>query len=255
MATTQTKYFAVPQGKVYIAERNTSGQTGGFVHVGDCDTSVINVAQQFLDIKESMSGLQSLVAHLLTSTDISTELGLLSFDGANLARAFYGTSGAQAAGTVTGEAITAYAGSMAPLKYPGVSAVVVKKGATTLVAGTDYEVDAVNGTLTFLSGSTQVTGTSGVALTVDYSHGGYTSKVKAFSADTKDYIVRVEAKSKFDNQTTIVTLHRVNLNAAATMSLIGTGVNKLTLSGKVLAAPEIEAGDADFSQYFTIVQK
>ena len=254
MATTQTKYFAVPQGKVYIAERNTSGATSGFVHVGDCDASTINVAQQFLGIKESMSGLQSLVAHLLTSTDVSTELGLLSFDGANLARAFYGENSTQAGGTVTGEAITAYAGQMAVLKYPGVSAVTVKKGATTLVAGTDYELDAEQGAINFLSGSTQVTGTSGVALTVDYTHTGFSSKVKAFSADTKDYIIRVVAKSKFDNQTTIVTLHRVNLNAAATMSLIGTGVNKLTLSGKVLAAPEL-VGSADFSEYFTIVQK
>ena len=255
MSTQNTKYFAVPQGKVYIAERNTSGQTSGFVHVGDCDESTISVAQTFLDIKENMSGLQSLVAHLLTSTDISTQLGLLSFDGENLARAFYGSTGTQAGGSVTGEAITAYAGQMTFLKYPGVSAVTVKKGGTTLVAGTDYVLDAAEGSLSFLSGSTQVTGTSGVALTVDYTHGGYSSKVKAFSADTKDYVIRVVAKSKFDNTTTIVTLHRVNLNAAATISLIGTGVNKLTLSGKVLAAPEIEAGDADFSQYFTIVQK
>ena len=252
MATTQTKYFAVPQGKVYIAERNTSGQTGGFVHVGDCDTSVINVAQQFLDIKESMSGLQSLVAHLLTSTDISTELGLLSFDGANLARAFYGTSGAQAAGTVTGEAITAYAGSMAPLKYPGVSAVVVKKGATTLVAGTDYEVDAVNGTLTFLSGSTEVTGTSGVALTVDYTHGAITSRMKLLTQGLKDYTLRFEGTSKFDDLAQVGVIHRIALDMAQTLSLIGTDVNKLVVKGKLLPAAEQPAGE---SQYFTYLQK
>jgi len=254
MSTTPTKYFAVPQGKVYIAERNASGQTSGFVHVGDCDESTISVDQSFLDIQESMSGLQSLVAHLLTKTDVSTNLSLLSFDGDNLARAFYGTDAAQAAGTVTGEAITGYNGQMSVLKYPGVSSVVVKKGGTTLVAGTDYTLEADSGSITFLTGSTQVPAGAGTALTVDYSHGGYASKVRSFSADTKDYTIRVVVKSKFDNQLTIITIHRVNLNAAATISLIGTGVNKLQLNGKVLAAPEL-VGSADYSEYFTIVQK
>lgn len=255
MAYTQTKYSAVPQGKVYIASRNASGQTGGFTHVGDCDVSKITTSQTFLDIQESMSGNRANVAHILTQTDVGVELALLSIDGPSLARAFYGEAVAQAAGTVTGEAVNAYAGSMSPLKYPGVSAVVVKKGATTLVAGTDYELDAENGTLTFLTGSTEVTGTSAVALTVDYSHGGYAAKVKALSAGQKEYIIRVESKSKFDDKVQNVTLHRVSLNTAAAYDLIGTGVNKLTVTGKLLAAPEIEADDIDFSQYFTTVQK
>lgn len=255
MAYTQTKYSAVPQGKVYIASRNASGQTGGFTHVGDCDVSKITTSQTFLDIQESMSGNRANVAHILTQTDVGVELALLSIDGPALARAFYGEAVAQAAGTVTGEAVNAYTGTMSALKYPGVSAVVVKKGATTLVAGTDYELDAANGTLTFLTGSTQVTGTAAVALTVDYSHGGYAAKVKALSSGQKEYIIRVESKSKFDDLVQNVTLHRVSLNTAASYDLIGTGVNKLTLTGKLLAAPEIEADDIDFSQYFTTVQK
>ena len=255
MAYTQTKYSAIPQGKVYMATRNTSGQTGGFTHVGDCDLSRITTSQQFTDIQESMSGNRANVAHILTQTDVSFELALLSIDGANLARAFYGDAVAHAAGTVTGEAVKAYAGTMSALKYPGVSAVVVKKGATTLVAGTDYELDAANGTLTFLPGSTQVTGTSAVDLTVDYSHGGYASKVKALTSGQKEYIIRVESKSKFDDKVQNVTLHRVALNTAGAYDLISTGVNKLTLNGKLLAAPEISETDADFSQYFTTVQK
>lgn len=255
MAYTSTKYSAVPQGKVYIASRNASGQTSGFTHVGDCDVSKITTSQSFLDIQESMSGNRANVAHILTNTDVGVELVLKSIDGPNLARAFYGDSVAQAAGTVTGEAITAYAGTMSALKYPGVSAVVVKKGATTLVAGTDYELDAENGTLTFLAGSTNVTGTSGVALTVDYSHGGYAAKVKALTSGQKEYVIRVESKSKYDDKVQITTLHRVALNTAASIDLINSGLNTLTVSGKLLAAPEITATDIDFSQYFTTVQK
>lgn len=254
MAYTQTKYSAVPQGKVYIASRNASGQTGGFVHVGDCEASKITTSQTFLDIQESMSGNRANVAHILTQTDVSTELTLLSLDGPALAKAFYGDAVSQAAGTVTGEAVTAYAGTMSALKNPGVSAVTVKKGATTLVAGTDYELDAANGTLTFLPGSTQVTGTSGVALTVDYSHGGYAAKIKALTSGQKEYVIRVESKSKYDDKVQNVTMHRVALNTAANLDLIGTGLNKLTVSGKLLAAPEIASDSADFSQYFTTVQ-
>jgi hypothetical protein len=255
MATTPTKLFAVPQGKVYIASRNASGQTTGLVHVGDCDESKINISQTFFDQEESMSGTRASMAHIVTKTDVSVDLGLNSVDGANLAKAFYGDVATVAAGTVTGEAITGYNGAMSLLKYPGVSAVTVKKGATTLVAGTDYEVDTANGTITILAGSTQVPAGAGVALTVDYTHGGLSSKVKALTQTQKDYVIVVEVKSAIDGLAQRYVLHRVALNAAATLSLIATGANKLSVSGKLLPAPEIAAGDTEFSQYFTITQK
>ena len=152
MATTNTKYYAVGQGKVYIAPRDSTGVIGGWTHVGDCDGFEISTTQQFLDIQESMSGNRATVVHVPTSTDYALNVSVLNIDGKNLERALYGESSTVAGATVTGEAITAYAGSMATLKYPGVSAVTVKKGATTLVAGTDYVLDADFGTLTFLAG-------------------------------------------------------------------------------------------------------
>ena len=246
------KYFAVPQGKVYIASRNATGLTSGFTHIGDCDGFTVSASQQYLDIYESMSGNRGIVAHIPTQSDYSVEVSILNIDGANLARAFYGETSAVAASTVSGEAIVAYAGQMAPLKYPGISAVAVKKGATPLVAGTDYVVDAENGTLTFLQGSTQVTGEQGTALTVDYSHSGVASRNKLFTQGLKDFCLRFEGKSKFDDLVQIGMVHRVALNMAQTLSLIGTGVNTLVVGGKLLPATEQAAGE---SQYFTYVQK
>ena len=253
MATTQTKYYAVGQGKVYIAPRDSTGIIGGFTHIGDCDGFQITTAQQFFDQQESMSGSRQTVVHVPTSTDYSLNLSVLNIDGTNLARALYGDTASVAGATVTGEAITAYAGTMAALKYIDVSAVTVKKGANTLVAGTDYELDAVNGTLTFLPGSTQVTGTSGVALTVDYTHGAISSKVQAFTKGLKDFALRFEGKTVVDGLAQVGIVYRCALDLAKTLDLIGTTSNKLALTGKLLPAAEITG--AGESQYFTYIQK
>ena len=252
MATTNTKYYAVGQGKVYIAPRDSTGVIGGYTHIGDCDGFEITTAQQFLDIQESMTGNRSTVVHTPTSSDYSLSVSILNIDGDNLARALYGETASVAGATVTGEAINAYAGTMAALKYPGVSAVTVKKGGTSLVAGTDYVLDADNGTLTFLAGSTQVTGAAAVALTVDYTHGGVASRVKAFTQGLKDYTLRFEGKTVVDGKAQIGVVHRAALDMTKTLSLIGTGVNKLAVTGKLLPALEQPAGE---SQFFTYIQK
>jgi hypothetical protein len=222
------KYFAVPQGKVYIASRDATGQTSGFTYIGDTDGFNISTAQTFVDIS------------------------VLNIDGANLARAFYGDSTVVTGATVSGEAITAYNGGMSPLRYPGVSAVTLTKGATPLVAGTDYTLDAVNGTFTILAGSTVVPAGAPAAITASYTHNGVASRNRLLTQGLKDYTLRFEGKSKFDDLVQIATVHRIAMDMAATMSLIGTGVNKLMVKGKLLPATEQPVGE---SQYFTYVQK
>lgn len=245
------KYFAVPQGRVFIAERDASGLTTGYKFIGDTDGFTITTAQQFLDIYESFTGDRNIVAHIPTQTDISAEISILNIDAANLAKAYYGEISTAASGAVTGEAVTAYADQSFALKNPGVSSVVVKKGATTLVLGTDYSVEADTGVITILPGSTQVTGSAGVALTIDYSHTA-NKKIKGFTQGLKDYSLEFAGKSRFDSKGQKATIHRIALDLAATLSLIGTGVNKLVLKGKLLPAYEQAAGE---SQYFTYVQE
>ena len=251
MATT-SKYYAVGQGKVYLASRDTTGRTSGFTWMGDCDGFEITGSQQFLDWQESHSGNRARVGHLPTSTELGFTLNVKNIDAANIAKAFYGTVSASAGATVASEAINAYASSMVPLANPGVSSVVVTKtsGSTILVAGTDYTIDAANGTLTFLPGSTAVTGTSAVPCTVAYTYAAYAGKVQ-FLADTiKDYVLRFEGKSQFDGKSQVFTIHRANFNLAASLQLIGTDVASLALEGAVLAAPEMAAG----SEFVTATQ-
>lgn len=242
MATT-SKYYAVGQGKVYLASRDSTGRTSGFTWMGDCDGFELTGSQQFLDWQESYSGNRARVGHLPTSTELGFTLNIKNIDTANIAKAFYGTVTTSAGATVAAETFDAYASSMVPLANPGVSAVVVTKlPSTVLVAGTDYTVDAANGTLTFLPGSTAVTGTSAVPCSVAYTYAAYAGKVQ-FLADTiKDYVLRFEGKSQFDGKAQVFQLHRANFNLAASLQLIGTDVASLALEGAVLAAPEISSG-------------
>lgn len=245
------KYLAVNQGKVYLAPRNSSGTTDGFVWIGDCDGFLIKQTQTFVDFYESYSGNRVRTVHVPSQATMEFQLDIRNINGDNLARAFYGASGSSAGASVTGEAVTAYNGKMVPLKYPGVSAVVVKKGASTLVAGTDYTLDAVNGTITILPGSTLVPAGAGVALTVDYTYAAYAARMKAQTDTIKDYTLRFEGKSAFDGLTQTAMIHRANFSLAAQLDLISVNTAVLTITGAVLPAAEQPAGE---SQYFTYVQ-
>jgi hypothetical protein len=172
----------------------------------------------------------------------------------NIAKAFYGTSSVPVAGgTVTAESIMAYNGAMAPLKNPGVSAVTVHSGSTALVADTDYTVDAVNGTITILPGSTIVPAGAGVALTVDYTHTGYTSKVDAAMSTIAEYKIRFEGKNIADGgKAVIVELHRCALDMSKTLPLLSTTVSTLTMDGMLLADSTQGTGT---SQFMTVIKK
>lgn len=244
MATTN-KYYAVGQGKVYLASRDSTGRTSGFTWMGDCDGFELTGSQQFLDWSESYSGNRSRVGHLPTSSELGFTLNIKNIDATNIARAFYGTVAGSAGATVAAEAINAFASSMMPLANPGVSAVVVTKlPSTVLVLGTDYSIDAANGTITFLPGSTQITGTSAVPVTVAYTYAAYDGKIQFLADTVKDYVLRFEGKSQYDGKAQIFQLHRANFNLAASLQLIGSDVASLALEGAVLAAPEITSGSA-----------
>lgn len=250
MATT-TKYYSVGQGKVFIAPRGANGQSGGFEWIGDCDGFSVSGTEEKLAFQESFSGNRVRVIDATTSIDMGFSIAIRNIDGDNLAKAYFGEAATVAGATVTGEAITAYAGSMVPLRFPGVSSVTVTRtqGSTALVAGTDYTLDAVNGTLTFLPGSTLITGSAGVPCTVNYTHAGVASRVKALTSVAKEYVLRFEGKSQFDNKPVIATLHRAKPGIAAALDLIGTDVAVLNLEGTLLPDASQPAGESQFVTY------
>ena len=247
MATYNTEYFS-GQGKVFVAPRAKAGAiNGGWTELGDTSKLEVTTKQNYQDIYESCSGNRSIVAHYVTQTDWAFAVDAMSFSKENLARAFYGTSSAVVGASVTGEAVTCYAlNQIIPLKNPGVSAVTVKKGVTTLVKDTDYTLDAANGTITIISGTN--TGSLPAALTVDYTYAGY-DKIETNTTTSGEFAFRFEGINMVTGKAVVVEIHRVALDLAGALSLISTSPATFSMGGMVLADPSAGAGE---SQYVTI---
>jgi len=252
MATT-SKYYAVGQGKVYIALRNAAGQVGGFEWLGDTDGLTINAAEEKLQFQESFSGNRVTAVDVTTSTDVTFSVAIRNIDGDNLATAYYGESAAVAGATVSGEVVRFFNGKMTALRNPGVSAVTLAAGGTPLVLNTDFTLDAASGAITILPGSLVVAAATvaGVLGTAAYTHSGVASRIKFLTSTAKEYVLRFEGKSQFDNKMQIATLHRAKPGLAAALDLIGTDVAVLTLEGAVLPDASQAVGE---SAYITYVQ-
>lgn len=254
MATDITYY--VGQGSVFMAPRTSGGAiNGGFVPLGDCDHLSIEVNQKFDDIEESQSGNRLVAAHVPTGATYSFKMNLLQWSRQNLAKFLYGADGgAVTGGTVTGEAISAYPGTMIPLANPGVSSVVVHKAGTSLVAGTDYTVDGPNGTLTFLTGSTQVTGPGATALTVDYTYAGYAGKIQAVTQTMPEICIRLNGMNTANGASpVIVTLNRCAINLAKSLSLLDSKHGVLEVDGMLLPDSTVAAGSG-ISQFYSVLK-
>jgi hypothetical protein len=251
MATCTTEQF-VGQGKVFVAPRASNGAiNGGWTELGDTPRLEVSISQDFLDDYESCSGNRSITLHVPIQTDWEFSVDAKSFSKENLARAFYGTASAVSGATVTGEAPVGYAlNQIIPLEHPNVSAVTVTKGVTPLVAGVDYTLDAKNGTITLIS-STNLGGAGPWTLDVDYTYAAY-EKVETNTQTISEYAFRFEGINLATKKSVIAKLHRVSLNMAETLSLIGNEVATFTMSGMMLADSTAGVGE---SQYMTIVKE
>lgn len=249
MATCNTELF-IGQGKVYVAPRLSNGAiNGGWAELGDTEKLEVTTKQNFVDDYESCSGNRSIAAHIPIQTDWALSVDAKSFSKENLARAFYGTATTLAGASVTAEAVTAYAlNQIIPLKHADVSAVVVKKGATTLVLNTDYTLDAKNGTITVIL-STLVTPFP-ASLTVDYTYAAQET-IQANTQTISEYAFRFEGINLATKLPVIVQLHRVSLDLSQALSLIGVTVNKFTMGGMLLPDPNAGIGE---SSYLTITK-
>lgn len=248
MATCNTEYF-IGNGKVYVAPRTSAGAiSGGWAELGDSDSLSINLSQTFADIYESCSGNNNIAAHVPVTTDWEFSVDALSFSKDNLARALYGTASVVSSGSAVDEPLVGYALNQ-PIftAHPGISAVVVKDGATTLTLGTDYTVDAATGTITLIS-ATNLTGPAPYTITASYTYAAY-DKVVTATGTLSELAFRFVGINKVTQKNVIVDIHRVALNMTEAVNFIGNEYQKFTLSGMVLPDANGTVGD---SQYVTI---
>ena len=253
-STVNSTYFR-GQGLCWIAPRNSSGISGGFVPIGDADKLDISFKETFDDARESVSGLRRRVVHSSIQSDVDFSLDVMNFSGFSLATALLGTSAPLVSGTASAEAHVATPGSAIFLKYPNVSSVVVKDhtDTTTYVSGTDYLLDATTGRLDVITGGAI---TSGSVVHVNYSYSSAAAVVEALTNLGNREVAIVFAGLNMNQQATpvIVSMWRVYLNLAASVNFLGTATQKFSISGALLPATEITDGSSQFFRTTVVSQ-
>lgn len=247
--------YGLFQGELFGAPRILNGaQTGGFLPFGDTDKFEISPKQKFEDIEESQTGLGLTAAHIVTSTQINVKINILNIKFDNWEKAIWGTHGGAVSGaTVSGEALVMYPNAYCPLKHPGVSAVVLSTGTIDV----DYTVDAINGGIQVLPGSTAFTNAAGTAITAAYTHDAYGGKVQAFTQSQPILMLRMNGfNSANSKQPTITNVFQWAPDMSKMLSLIEKKHMSFELDGMLLqdTTKPIPTAALPFSQFFEVIK-
>lgn len=232
------------QGVVLLAERDAQGKPTGFVPVGNVSDLKITVSTSVLEHKESHTGQRGTDLRLTTETKCALSMTMENFVADNLARVSRGVATKVAAATITAEAVKAYLGKVVSLAHIKVSSVVVKDGATTLVEGTDYFVNADAGSIKFADTITGVA--DGDTLTVDYQFAEQ-HVVEGLTQGAKELYMRFEGlNTAEENSPVVVEVFKFSTDPFKELALIGDTVQSFVLEGSVLADTTRSTG----SKYF-----
>lgn len=175
----KTQNYSLGSGFVFLAKFKAGGKVpSGFGYIGNTPALTVKIDSKMLDHYSSDRGIrqkdESVILEVNRTGGITTD----NCDLDNIALFLLGSKETRAVALtpITGEAVAdaepgkLYLLGLAhwPTGARGLDAttVVVKKGATTYVAGTDYLVDAIQGTIEILIGGAIVKGDD---LTVDYT--------------------------------------------------------------------------------------
>ncbi len=227
-------YFS-GQGRVYLAQRDASGNPLSLRWVGNVPDLKISLNVETIEHKESHSGQRLTDLQLIKSKDGEFSCTLEEISIENLELSLYGTTSSVTGGTVTDEALPTgvQAGDIRLLANQFVSAVTITDSAAspaTLVEGTHYKVHAAQGAIEFLT----VTGFT-QPFKVEYSYGA-ARRTAMFKAPQPEVWLRFDGVNTADgNRPVIVDLYRVAINPTKDLSLISDELQRFELSGRVLA--------------------
>jgi hypothetical protein len=188
MSTPSSSNVLVGRGIPLFAPR-VGGVLQGYRDLGNCDVFSLTPGVEFAELLNYRSGVSSIYKRVAKKTTLELKIAGYEFDSSIISLMLYGEESTltQSSATVTAETLVAasIAAAAAGLNFQtskrNISGVVVKQGATTFTAGTDYEVlDAKSGTIHVFATATIAAGT---AVTVDYTAAAIVSgdKVKVVS--------------------------------------------------------------------------
>jgi len=175
--------YAIPRGRVFFNPKNiATDQYTGEIYLGNCPGFAIAIETTKAEHFSSETGLRQKDESILVEVKRTGSITCDNMNAKNVAMYLSGTFGPinQAAGNVTGEALTVIPGrfyqlgasATAPVGVRKVSDVEVKSedGVTTYAAGSDYMLEADRGILQILEGGTITAG----KIAVDYQHAAAT---------------------------------------------------------------------------------
>lgn len=231
---TKHNYYSL-KGKVTIFERDANGKPINGEFIGNATEATFSMTREVVELRESYSGTNAIVAEEERSKDGTLSVTTNSFAAKNLARICYGNIVAQAAGTVSGESLGAFAeGESKALDKVNVTDVVLTAGGDTLIAGTHYTINGKTGLITALA---ELTGVAAA-----YNHGA-ADAIGIFTNSGKEYFVRFDANTA-DGGILVVEFPRWKPNPATNIGLISQDFANFQLSGKVLFDDTIPEGSA-----------
>lgn len=255
---TSSSYYS-GQGVVLLGDRDVStGKGSNFIPVGNVSDLKLSVSTSVVEHKETQSGQRGIDLRLTTEVKANLTMTLENFNAENLAVALRGSSTTVVGASVTGEASKFAKGKVAPLEHIGVSAVVVKKAAATLiafVAGTatavdgewDYKLNAGAGSIMFAATPKTAALIDGDALTVDYTFAAQKT-VDALTTAASEKYVRFEGLNTADgNKAVVVEVFRYLTDPLKELSLISNAVQQFSLEGTILL-DALQPGSKYFKQ-------
>lgn len=227
------------KGKVFFDRFDASGAKTGYRFLGDVSKLSIRPTDEIKKHYSSAEASAPLLASAVTRRELALNLTMHEFIRENLALALMGTELAftQTSGTVTAESLGAVKKDRTYRTVArNISAVTVKKGATTLVAGTDYILEnATTGAIYIVP--TSATVVDGDTLTVDYTRAaiaapGLEQVAIGLSTNVLGALLFIgdpSAGPAYD-----VELWRVRVSADSELDLIGEDYGAVSLTGEIL---------------------
>ena len=219
-------YYGV--GRVFVRIR---GAAAPRLHIGNVSALDLAVSEDVKKQEDYTTQGGGNVAEVRRITGVELAMTLLDLDKTNLARAFYGTATTVSSGSVVDESHTAYVGGFIPTnKVMDLgSTITVKEGATTLTAGTDYEVSS--GGITVLSGGALSNGDTALISYTSLEH----DVVEALTSESNEYEIYFEGLNEAkEGRVVNLAVHRAKLGAGDMLNLIKNDFSSINIKGSLL---------------------
>lgn len=249
-----TEYYS-GQGVVLVGEYDENGVVTGLIAVGNVTDLKISIETTTEEHKESQSGQRGVDRRSVKETKAGLTMTLENFTRDTLALAFRGGYTAIASGSVEDAALVCALGKVQPLGHLKVSAVVIEKGVTPLVAYVDdatpydYKLNADAGSVQFAAAPTTSGLVDGDDLTVSYTYAAQ-ARVDALTEGTKERFLRFEGLNTEDELAPVVVeAFKFVIDPAKELALItDEGMATFELEGSLLADATRSTGSKFFRQ-------